>query len=194
MNINNEIKTDNQFNFSGFYKQIVEENPKFKRFIEIGVYKGHSITYLGQLLLNRSDAELYAVDLWDDSYIWNDDFSKLPNNYKKYKQEIKPYLFEIYKAHLKLKGLDKFIQTIKGFSDKVAVYFTDEYFDFVFIDADHTYDQVKKDILAWLPKVKSGGIIAGHDYGNKGTGVKRAVDEIFTKTEHFKNVWYKKIK
>ena len=52
--------------------------------------------------------------------------------------------------------------------------------DFVFIDADHTYLAVKADIQAWAPKIKTGGLLCGHDYGTgRGTpaGVKRAVDE-----------------
>ena len=40
----------------------------------------------------------------------------------------------------------------------------DEYFDLVYIDADHTYESVKDDIAAWFPKVKPGGWITGHDY------------------------------
>ena len=40
----------------------------------------------------------------------------------------------------------------------------DDSLDFVFIDADHSYESVLDDIILWYPKVKSGGIIAGHDY------------------------------
>jgi len=47
--------------------------------------------------------------------------------------------------------------------------------DFVFIDAMHTYEAVKEDIRAWFPKIRSGGIVAGHDYS--WDGVKKAVDE-----------------
>ena len=53
--------------------------------------------------------------------------------------------------------------------------------DFVFIDADHSYEGAKQDIAAWYPKVKKGGWIGGHDYGrankNRPWGVKRAVDK-----------------
>lgn len=52
--------------------------------------------------------------------------------------------------------------------------------DLVFIDAVHTYQAVKEDIAAWLPKVRVGGFISGHDYGSERfAGVKQAVDEAF---------------
>lgn len=56
--------------------------------------------------------------------------------------------------------------------------------DLVFLDADHSYDGVRDDIASWLPKVRLGGWIGGHDYDNPTplydfSGVKRAVDEAF---------------
>lgn len=41
---------------------------------------------------------------------------------------------------------------------------TDGSLDFVYLDADHWYEAVVADLAAWVPKVKSGGIVAGHDY------------------------------
>lgn len=50
--------------------------------------------------------------------------------------------------------------------------------DLVFVDGDHTYNQVKADIQAWLPHIREGGILCGHDYGwEKWAGVKQAFDE-----------------
>ncbi|NOR90110.1 MAG: hypothetical protein GQ524_07625 [Anaerolineales bacterium] len=50
--------------------------------------------------------------------------------------------------------------------------------DFVFIDGDHSYDHVKADVQAWLPHIREGGILCGHDYGwDKWAGVKQAFDE-----------------
>jgi len=56
--------------------------------------------------------------------------------------------------------------------------------DFVFIDAEHTYEAATADIQAWLPAIKPGGLLSGHDYSPPGElspkgwpGVVRAVDE-----------------
>ncbi len=59
--------------------------------------------------------------------------------------------------------------------------------DFVFLDADHTYDEVKKDLFAWSFKLKNGGLFGGHDYDHPlhpEWGVKRAVDEFCNDNGH----------
>ncbi len=54
----------------------------------------------------------------------------------------------------------------------------DQSLDFVFLDASHTYEDVKNDICLWLPKVRYGGVLAGDDYTDKfSDGVVKAVDE-----------------
>ncbi len=58
--------------------------------------------------------------------------------------------------------------------------FADGYFDWVYIDGNHQYEFVMKDLECYLPKVKPGGFIAGDDYGTAGWwqgGVTKAVDE-----------------
>jgi len=53
-------------------------------------------------------------------------------------------------------------------------------FDFVYLDASHDKKNVLQDINSWLPKVKVGGILAGHDYTNADVpGVKEVVHEVF---------------
>ena len=72
------------------------------------------------------------------------------------------------------------VQAIRGDSRRAAAAFPDRSLDLVYLDADHHYEPVKADILAWLPTVKPGGWIAGHDhieYWDCG-GVIRAVAEV----------------
>lgn len=63
-------------------------------------------------------------------------------------------------------------------SREASEQFEDMSMDFVFIDGDHSYEGVKEDIGLWLPKVKTGGYLCGHDYDSR-PGVKQAVDEAF---------------
>ena len=60
---------------------------------------------------------------------------------------------------------------------EAANLYSDNSLDFVFIDASHDYVNVKKDIEHWYPKVKTGGIIAGHDYTDGWVDLVRAVDD-----------------
>ena len=66
--------------------------------------------------------------------------------------------------------------------------------DFVYIDADHHYLPVLMDIKYWMPLIKPGGILAGHDYGPKHKGLIRAVDEVFGDDKEIDdNVWIKRL-
>lgn len=69
---------------------------------------------------------------------------------------------------------------ILGWSVEVASFLPDNFFDFVFIDANHKYQYVLEDIRAWYPKVRKGGILSGHDYYESESGrmgVVKAVNE-----------------
>ena len=70
-----------------------------------------------------------------------------------------------------------FIQLHRGFSHEKVDKFKDESMDLVYIDAEHDYDSVKRDIELYLPKIKHKGILAGHDYHHVWPGVLKAVEE-----------------
>ena len=53
---------------------------------------------------------------------------------------------------------------IKGYSSDVSKTFPDSYFDVVYLDAGHEFEDALNDMKCWFPKVKSGGIICGHDF------------------------------
>ncbi len=79
-------------------------------------------------------------------------------------------------------------------SDEAAREVADGSLDFVYLDARHDYKSVVEDIGLWYPKVKPGGVLAGHDYmkykkiGDTMFGVKQAVDE-FIARERISKLW-----
>jgi uncharacterized Rossmann fold enzyme len=143
---------------------------------EIGVFAGE----LSSRLLQRGDLSLYLVDSWatssgDSSYAQSDDF------HAKLSQGEQERFYGIARDLTAFAGPRAKI--LRKTSVEAAAEIPDASLDFVFIDADHSYEGCKADIEAWAPKVKPGGLIAGHDYENTAFpkfGVKRAVDEKFT--------------
>lgn len=89
---------------------------------------------------------------------------------------------------------DKRLTILKGLSWEMASQVEDKFLDFAFIDASHDYESVKKDLDAWTPKVRVGGMMCGHDI-NIVDGVKKAVEEKFGKYEDvgIDHVWSVKI-
>lgn len=61
------------------------------------------------------------------------------------------------------KEFDNIIK-VKNFSTKASFLFKDYFFDLVYIDAGHSFDDIVGDINHWKNKIKKGGFIAGHDY------------------------------
>ncbi len=70
--------------------------------------------------------------------------------------------------------------------------FEDGSIDFLFIDANHTYEYVIRDLQAFLPKMKKGGVISGHDHNDQHPGVIRACREFFPEPVNYdkeEDVW-----
>lgn len=86
---------------------------------------------------------------------------------------------------------EKQITILKGLSWEMASLVKDRTLDFVFIDASHDYNSVLKDVQAWYPKVRNGGLFCGHDLHFP--GVRKVTKKIFgTKLREagVDNVWY----
>lgn len=142
---------------------VILDRLQVERIVEIGVREGEFFKLLVQ---GRRLKMAVAVDVWD-SYILD---SQNDTNLPRHELAIMRRLFSIkFKDTLGLIVLNDFSQiAAKSFDDGI--------FDFIYIDADHSYPEVKRDLKMWYPKVRHDGVLAGHDYSSK-EGVKRAVDE-----------------
>ena len=77
-----------------------------------------------------------------------------------------------------INNIHKPYRVLVGDSIKMAESIEGKSLDWVYIDAGHTYQEVKADFEAWYIKVRKGGIVSGHDYGdNDCIGVKEFIDE-----------------
>ena len=77
-------------------------------------------------------------------------------------------------------------------SGEAAGGYPDGYFDWVYVDGNHLYEFVRRDLDLYAPKIKIGGYLAGDDYAEGGWwqgGVKRAVDEFLESGHHCRMVW-----
>lgn len=117
---------------------------------EIGVHKGDNF----RNILTNNVKKAYGIDIWKNT----DNIGENDNLVSQ--QELDNMYEKVILEHVN----DKRISFIREFSIIASKQFEDNYFDFVYIDADHQYEAVISDLKAWYPKVKSGGIIGGHDY------------------------------
>ncbi len=163
---------DGWFDFSRLYKKMVEIHDEGSHFVEVGAWKGKSTSFMATEIANSGKIIAFdVVDTWDGSEEHKD-----PND-----PFYEPLLLEkdgLYNKFIEnMKGLEEYYNPIRTTSIGRAGAYADECLDFVLIDASHDYENVKADIEAWIPKVKRGGYLCGHDA--KHPPIRRATDEKF---------------
>ena len=150
--------------------------------VEIGVaFGGHSEAILKQTQVKK----LYSVDMYRNDPKYDD-----PLNYTQ------PQFDELYEfTKNRLAAFGERCELLRMDSGE-ALSHTPDVLDFVYIDADHSYQGVWRDLCRWAKKIRVGGIIGGHDYGHVNfPGVKQAIDEFFQRFswaihEEGEGVWW----
>lgn len=145
---------------AGLLDMIVDiVKPNFK-IVEIGSFSGVS----SECLANACDL-LYCVDIWNsDPNYFEIDGAKIDKAFGMFNEMKKDYPNIIQKVIGSLEAVEQF---------------ENESIDMVYIDGRHDYESVIADIKAWLPKVKKGGYVTGHDIDLDGERVLKAVTEMF---------------
>ena len=135
--------------------------PKKSIICEVGVSSGMNAK---RILKYCEPSKLYLVDPW-------------AGNKQKHYDNL------LIECKENLKEFDESTyEIIRETSEEASKKFHDNFFDVVYIDALHQYENVKEDIEFWYPKIKNGGILAGHDCQNE-NGVRRAVHELCLEKE-----------
>jgi predicted O-methyltransferase YrrM len=144
---------------------LIKEIPNKGRMIEIGTFTGESTVIFGDHFKEVIGIDPMLQDYDPEDATSNFNFSKV---------------LEMF--ILRTENYNN-ISLVQKTSDDAVNDFTDESFDFVYIDGIHQYQNVLEDIKNYLPKIKKGGVIGGHDYVSGWSGVMKAVDEIFGKPD-----------
>jgi len=150
---------------------LCKDLPQIEKMIEVGSYAGESTLIFKKWLAPEL---IYCVDMWGvtDKYT-NSEISKAE------------FIFDNL-------VLNSGIKKIKSHSRDISLKFPKV--DFIYIDASHKYEDVSADIDFYLPFLKKGGYIGGHDYSDKFQGVKKAVDERFKNFRTYKDTsWLAKV-
>lgn len=145
-------------------KFLLNMMPKNGVCAEIGVERG---LFSVQILKHTKPKKLYLIDSWKPEY-WDSN----QQNGKK-----------VYDTVLKTFGSIKSVDIIRSESAKASKQFPDSFFDWIYIDADHSYQSVKTDLELYFRTVKPNGFITGDDYGHpkKHLEVTEAVNDFIKK-------------
>lgn len=154
-----------------YYQKAIEERPNGV-YVELGVWLGRSLKFAMHQVA-KTGGQMVAVDLWEPSTL------DLPADHPDRMEDV----FEQFKLNLLEPDFAvlgaKDIRIIQENSATAARHFQNESVDVVFIDAQHDKESTLKDIKAWWPKLKNGGIMLGHDWHILWPGVVAAVYDCF---------------
>ena len=154
---------------AGIYRFAVNHSAGPGHFVELGSYKGRSAAFAAVEIANsKKDIKLDCIDIWQPNLMYDD------LDFEAFKRNMLP--------------VERYYNAIKMDSTEASQRYVDRSLDFVFIDADHSYEAAKQDMMTWWPKVKINGIIGGHDEQHE--PVSRAVKEIFGEYNIIGNCWY----
>ena len=178
----------NMFRFQDVYDEAVAKAEDGARFVEVGCWLGDSSSYMAKAIKDSGkNIEFWCVDTWKGSegVLWMQPFLNAADG----------DMYPMWDKRMRNDGVRPWAIPFQQPSVEAATRFKDESLDFVFIDGDHRYDEVRADIAAWLPKLKPGGLLAGDDYDQDShPGVWRAVREKFgNETESRGRSWLHRI-
>lgn len=159
--------------FGELYQAAVQKAKGDEVFVEVGSWLGRSAALMGVEIINSGKPITFCcVDPWTDG---GPDLRD--TKYFKELGQRKPIQLFMQNTKPIRDGMGKRFGWIQKPSTDAAVLFEDKSIDFIMLDGDHSYEAIRADIDAWLPKMKPGAIMSGDDY--LWPGVLKASEETF---------------
>lgn len=121
-----------------------------QKICELGIFRGENF----DLMIRHCPCEAVAVDIWQkDGVMSRNDMGFSQGELNK---QYKNFAFSVVGK--------PFVKIYKEYTYEAVKHFPDNYFDLIYIDADHTYEGCMRDIKDWYSKVKNGRFLIGDDY------------------------------
>lgn len=157
-------------NFQDIYDEVCNRYDN-SIFVEVGSFQGQSACYMAEIIKERKkNNKLICIDLFPTE----DEINVLPqigagqSVEKDIIRALPDSLMNTFVKNLRDREVDDVVVPMKADSIKASTIFPNDYFNFVFLDDCHFQEYLEIEIQSWWPKVKKGGIYAGHDFDNIG--------------------------
>lgn len=177
-----QINIEQALNIGGWMSErelrwLAAQASRHNRIVEFGSFHGRSTRALADN--SPTCAKIWAVDPWNGAYKMEDG-----RTFDEVNTFIMPYFCQNLQDHI---ARGRVIPT-RNWSYNFN---TDEPIDMVFIDGDHRYETVKKDIKTATSLLVNGGLLCGHDWDHPTwPGVRKAVTELVGKVDVEDTIWW----
>lgn len=162
------------------YRDLMSKVPVGGKVAELGCWKGRSLCSVADIIKERR-INMVVVDTFTGS---ESEFEGQASPIDAKRDNVK----QIFLDNIKKFGLDPQIMSMT--THEASTKFPDNHFDMVFIDADHTFEGCRRDIQDWWPKVKRGGLLAGHDCQWKSVAEALTAEFGHLVLTNWANVWW----
>jgi predicted O-methyltransferase YrrM len=179
------------FDFPDLYAAMVKSARDGAHFVEIGVMLGRSTCFMAEAI--RDSGKVIVFDAID-SFAWPFPSILATGPYAT-RPQLQVYLprnapafwstlvaqgstFQATKYCLERAGIASHVNLFCASGQAHAHNYAKDSLDFVFIDTEHTYDDTFSLLVTYLPRIKPGGVLAGHDFTAEFSGVVQAVRDV----------------
>lgn len=146
---------DGWFSYEYIYNSMVQQAKGGELFVEIGSFKGKSTAYMCVEIANSlKNIRFECIDPMSLMSHYVDSAAAEPEQWNDYNVE---------KFHQRLESVKNYYRLHQTTSKQASALYDTKSIDFLMIDGDHKYEAVVQDIVDYIPKMKSGGLIAGDD-------------------------------
>ncbi len=153
------------FSFQPVYDLAMDRIADHGVWVEVGAWQGRSISYAVVESVRRGKPiQFHVVDIWT-----------LAEKHHRPGLESDQDLYQAFRRNTQT--IESYFTVHRRASHQAAADFQDMSLDFVMIDADHSYEAVLRDIQAWWPKMRPGGLLTGDDLRGSFPGVRQAISE-----------------